>query len=309
MVVFIMLLGISLALSLLTDTFLTFNNIYNVARNFSWIAVVALGESLVIITGGIDLSVGAVMALSGVVSAFCLRAGFSAPLSILAGLFAGGLVGWINGLLVGHNRLPAFIVTLASMSVARGIIFGTTGGWPLRELPDTFRFLGQDLLVAGIPIPTSLVVMILLTLVIVFILRYTAIGTYIYALGDSERALTVAGVNPAEVKVLVYVLCSLLAAAGGLLMTARVGVAAPNAATGYELLIIAAAVIGGTSLFGGEGGVWGVLIGAAVLQVLHNGLVLFGLAAHWQTTAIGMVVLVALLADYYRRQRLLKVGE
>ncbi|MBN2550765.1 MAG: ABC transporter permease [Anaerolineales bacterium] len=291
-------------LSLQTDTFLSRSNILNLTRNFSWIAIAAFGESMVIIIGGIDLSVGAVMALSGLISALCLQAGLSTPWSVLAGLGTGGLVGLINGLLVGRVRLPPFIVTLGTLSIARGITSGLAGGWPVRDLPPQFRFLGQtDLSLGPWMIPIPVLVMLAFAGLVAFLLDSTVLGRYIYTLGGSERALLVSGVKSTQIKVMVYTLCGLLTAVAGLLMTARLGVAAPTAAMGYELDIIAAAVIGGTSLFGGEGSILGVLLGAAFMQILRNGLVLLGFPAYWQSAAIGVMILVALLLDYWRRQR------
>lgn len=302
LVVFILLLLVGGALSLWTDTFLTGANLFNIARAFSWIAIAALGESLVIIIGGIDLSVGAVMALAGFVSALCLQAGLPTPVAIIAGLLTGSLVGWINGTLVGRIGLPPFIVTLGTMSVARGIVFGLTRGEPVRHLPQEFLNLGQAELMAG-AWPLPVVYLLILAALVSLLLHQTVLGQHIYTLGHNERALLVAGVDIAQVKVLVYMLCGLLTALGGLLLTARLGVAAPTAALGYELDIIAATVIGGTSLFGGEGSVAGVLLGAALLQIVRNGLVLLGVPAYWQTVAVGMMILVVILLDYWRRRR------
>jgi len=306
-VVFLLLLVVATFLSLRTDTFFTGNNLLNVSRAFSWIAVAAFGESMVIIIGGIDLSVGAVMALAGLISAMCLRAGLSVPLAIIAGLLTGGAVGWLNGTMVGRVKLPPFIVTLGTMSIARGIAFGLTGGWPVRNLPQTFRALGQnDLPLGGWFLPLPVFIMLGLALLVSLLLGQTVLGRYIYTLDSGERALLVSGVNVVRLKVLVYTLCGLLTAVGGLLMTARLGVAAPTAAIGYELDIIAAAVIGGTSLFGGEGSILGVLLGAAILQMLRNGLVLLGFPAYWQTVAIGAMILMAIFLDYRRRRRVMQ---
>jgi ribose transport system permease protein len=303
--VLLLLLLLITFLSLQTSTFLSSGNLLNSARNFSWIAIAAFGEGLVIIIGGIDLSVGAVMALSGLISAMCLQAELAAPLAGLAGLAAGGLVGWINGLLVGQIRLPAFVVTLGMLSIVRGITSGLAGGWPVRNLPLDFRWLGQgDVGVSPWLLPTPVLIMLALAGVINFLLSRTVLGRYIYTLGNSERALLVSGIGSTRVKMVVYTLCGLLAATGGLLMTARLGVAAPTAASGYELDIIAAAVIGGVSLFGGQGSILGVLLGAAFMQLLRNGLVLLGFPAYWQSAAIGAVILIALLLDYWRRQRM-----
>jgi ribose transport system permease protein len=306
LVVFILLLAAGTFLSLQTDTFLTSNNLFNVARSFSWIAIAAFGESMVIIIGGIDLSVGAVMALAGLITAIGLQSGVPVVWAILAGLLTGGLVGWVNGILVGRIRLPSFIVTLGTMSIARGITFGLTGGWPVRSLSQSFRYLGQGDLILGpwlLPIPVFF--MLGIAVLVAILLDYTVLGRYIYTLGNSERALLFAGINLTGVKILVFTLCGSLTALGGLLMTARLGVAAPTAALGYELDIIAAAVIGGTSLWGGEGSIWGVLLGAAFMQVLRNGLVLLGFPAYWQSASIGGMILIALLLDFWRRQRAL----
>jgi ribose transport system permease protein len=302
-VVVVLLLVIGAFLSLGTDTFLTVNNLSNISRAFSWIAIAAFGESMVIIIGGIDLSVGAVMALAGLVGALGLQIGLPIPLAVVAGLLTGGLVGWVNGTLVSRAKLPPFIVTLGTMSIARGIMVGLTGGWPVRNLPEGFRALGQDnILFGSLPLPLPALVMLGLALLLGLLLNNTVLGNYIYTLSSSERALHISGVNVIQVQTLVYTLCGILTAVGGLLMTARLGVAAPTAAVGYELDIIAAAVIGGTSLFGGQGSILGVLLGATVMQVLRNGLVLIGLHAYWQTAALGTMILVFILVDHWRRQ-------
>jgi ribose transport system permease protein len=306
-VVLLLLLIVGVFLGFRTDTFLTSNNLLNVLRAFSWIAIAAFGESMVIIIGGIDLSVGAVMALAGLISALCMQNGLSVPLAVVAGLLTGGAVGWVNGTMVGQVRLPPFIVTLGTMSIARGITFVLTGGWPVRNLPQGFRMLGQyDLPLRPWFMPFPVVFMLGLAALVGLLLGQTVVGRYIYTLDSGERALLVSGVNVVQIKVLVYTLCGLLTAVGGLLMTARLGVAAPTAAAGYELDIIAAAVVGGTSLFGGQGSVLGVLLGAAIMQVLRNGLVLLGFPAYWQTVAIGTMILTAILLDYWRRRRALQ---
>jgi ribose transport system permease protein len=304
LVVFILLLLVCAVLSFQTDTFLTRGNLLNITRAFSWIAIAALGQSLVIIIGGIDLSAGAVMALSGLVSAICLEAGAPVPVAIVAGLLTGSLVGLTNGLVIGRIGLPPIIVTLGTMSIARGLTLSLTGGAPLRNLPGAFRALGQaEVAIGAWVIPLPVIYMLILGLLVSGLLNRTVLGRYIYALGGGGRALVISGVNTTQLKVLVYTLCGLLTAVGGLLMTARVGVAAPTAAEGAELDIIAAAVIGGASLFGGEGSVVGVLLGAALLQVVRTGLVLLGVSGQWQGVAIGVMILLVILLDYWRRRR------
>ena len=302
--VFVLLVVVISYLSLATSTFLSANNLQNVARNFAYIAIPAFGESMVIIIGGIDLSVGAVMALAGLVSALGLQFGLPVSLAVLAGIASGCLVGWINGSLVGRIRFPPFIVTLGTMSIIRGIIYGLAGGWPVLDLPASFTYFGQDNLgigAAAFPIP--MIVMLLTAVILGLMMNTTALGRYISALGGSEQVLTVTGIGQAKVKIVVYTLCGCLTAIGGILMTARLGVAAPTAAAGYELDIIAATIIGGTSLFGGEGSVLGVIFGAAFMQILRNGLVLLGFPAYWQTATIGSMILLGLLLDFWRQRR------
>jgi ribose transport system permease protein len=307
LVVLVLLLVLGAFLGLRLDVFFSLHNLLNVARTFSLIAIVAIGESLVIIIGGIDLSVGAVMALAGLISALCMRCGAPVPLAIVAGLSTGGLIGWLNGTIISRVKLPPFIVTLATMSIARGITHGLSGGWSVTDLPEGFRVLGQQNLSLGpIPIPLPVLFMTGLAALIGLLMGQTSLGRYAYTLADNEQALLVSGVRVAQVKTSVYVLCGLLAAVGGLLMTARLSVAAPSAAEGYELDIIAAAVIGGTSLFGGQGSIPGILVGAAVIQMLRNGLVLLGFSAYWQMAALGTMILLFILLDYWRRQKLVK---
>ena len=303
-IVLILLLAAIIFFSLSTNTFLTTNNLQDVSRNFAWITIPAFGESLVIIVGGLDLSVGAVMALSGLITSLALRFGLPIPLALIAGLLAGSAVGWINGTLVGRVHFPPFIVTLGTASIVRGIIFGLAQGWPITNLPASFRYLGQaDLHVGPLAIPIPLIITILLAILVYIILSKTVLGRYIYSLGDNEQALIVTGIGLPNLKIIVYTLCGALTAVGGILMTARLGVAAPTASTGYELNIIAAVIIGGVSLFGGEGSTLGVLLGAAFMQILLNGLVLLGLPTYWQSAALGSMIFLGLLLDLWRQNR------
>jgi ribose transport system permease protein len=309
----LLILGLCLlaasVLSLLSANFLQATNLLNLARGVSWFAVAALGVSLVILVGGIDLSVGAVMALAGLLCALALRAGLPMALAIGAGLLGGGAVGLVNGLLVGRFGLPPFIVTLGTMGVARGLTLGLTGGAPIRDLPAGFRRLGQsDLTVGGLTMPLALVAMAALALLVGLLLDRTVLGRYIYTLGRDEEALRLAGVPTSQIKVTVYTLSSLLAACSGIIMTAWLGVAAPTAAEGYELDIIAAAVIGGTSLFGGEGSVLGVVLGTLLMLMVRNGMVLLGLPAYLQIGAIGAIILAVVLIDYVRRRHASRRG-
>lgn len=305
LVILALLLLVTAALTFQSENFLSATNLLNVARGVAWFAVAGFGASMVILVGGIDLSVSAVMALAGMICALGLRAGLPVPLAVAAGLLSGLSVGLLNGALVGLVGLPPFIITLGTMGLARSLTFGLTGGAPVRELPPTFRALGQaDLQLGPLLLPLPLVAMALLALLVTLLLQRTVLGRYIYTLGRDEAVLRLAGVPTPRLKLTVYALSGLLAACAGVMMTAWLGVAAPTAAEGYELDIIAAAVIGGTSLFGGEGSIIGVVLGAMLMQVLRNGLVLLGVASYWQSGALGAMILAVVLIDYWRRRRL-----
>lgn len=305
--IFLVLLLMGAVLAWQTEgKFLDINrNLFNVLRAFSWIAISAFGEILVIITAGIDLSVGSTMALAGMVTALALTSwGLPVIPGVIIGLLTGALIGLLNGLLISKAKLPPFIATLGLMSIARGICYGVAKGQPVRGLPKEFNFLGQyDLPVFGFGVPLPVIMMFILAIIMSLFLTRTVWGYRIYALGGNEQAAGLSGINTGRIKILVYTLCGLLTALGGLLMTARLGVAAPTAALGYELDVIAAAVIGGTSLAGGEGTILGVLIGAAIMQVLRNGLVLLGFDPYWQPAAIGLVIIVAITLDQLRKRR------
>lgn len=299
-----LLFVVSLILGLRADTFFAPGNVLNVLRASSWIAVAAFGEALVFIIGGIDLSVGAVMALAGMVSALALQSGTSVVVAVGAGLLAAALVGLVNGSVISMLKLPPFIVTLATMSVVRGLVFGLARGWPVRDLPEGYRWLGQfDLSLDAWPIPVPVLIMLGLALLVTLLLRWTVLGRYIYTLGRGEPALLVSGVNVERIRRVVYTLCSLLAGMGGIMMTARLGVAAPTAATGYELDVIAAAIIGGVSLFGGAGNVLGVMLGTVLMQLLRSGVVLLGFPVYWQQAAMGTLILAAIIMDRRRHPR------
>ena len=297
------LLVMSLFLAVRAPQFLTSTNVFNVLRAFSWIAISAFGVAMVIITAGIDLSVGSVMAVAGLASAMVLQAGYGPVAAVLVGLVTGLFIGAVNGSLIAWGRLPPFIATLGTMSIARGFAYGLTGGWPVRGLPASFNMLGQyDVPLGPWSVPLPVLIMLALAVLCHLFLTRTVWGYRIYAVGGNEQAAALAGIDVRRIKLLVYSLSGLLSAVGGILMTARLGVAAPTAALGYELDVIAAAVIGGTSLMGGEGTILGVLIGAAIMQVIRNGLVLMGFPAYWQPAAIGAVIIVAIMVDQLRRR-------
>lgn len=294
------LLGLSLALWALTPHFLTVSNLLNVAEQATIIAIVAAGMTFVIITGGIDLSVGSVLALAGVVMASALQRGLPLPLALAIGLGVGLLCGTVNGLLITVGRLPPFIATLGMMSVARGTALMFTEGRPISGFSGDFRSLATG---EVLHVPVPVIIMVGVYALAHFVLRRTKLGRYTYAIGGNEEAALLSGINVKLYKTMVYALAGMLSGLAAVLLTARLNSAQPIAGMMYELDAIAATVIGGTSLLGGEGAVTGTLIGALIMAVLRNGLNLLGVSSFIQQIVIGSVIIVAVLIDMALKRR------
>jgi ribose transport system permease protein len=301
----IALLVLCILLSILSDKFLTVANFWNVLRQISVNLVIAVGMTLVIITAGIDLSVGSVLAFCGAISASLLKNGIEIPSQnlyigftllggILAGLLIGGLIGGFNGWAIIRFGVPPFVVTLAMLTIARGFTLLWTNGYPIHNVGKGFESIGTGWFL-GVPIPVW--ISLLVVLMAVFVTNKTPFGRYVYAIGGNENAAKLSGINIPKVKTLVYMISGILAAFGGLMVTARLDSAQPNAGTGYELDAIAAVVIGGTSLSGGRGTIWGTVLGAVIIGVLNNGLVLLNVSPFWQQVVKGAVILLAVLID------------
>ena len=294
------MIGLCLLLWILTPHFLTVANMLNVMEQTSINAIVAVGMTYVIITGGIDLSVGSLLALSGVVLASGLKAAWPAALAIAAALGVGAASGLVNGVVIAFGRLPPFIMTLGMMSVARGAALLFTDGRPISGFGAGFRAIATGR-VLGIPAP------ILLTLAIYalahLVLSRTRFGRYVYGIGGNEEATRLSGVDVRFHKTMVYVVSGVTSAIAAVLLTARLNTAQPIAGIMYELDAIAAVVIGGTSLSGGDGNLGGTLIGALTMGVLRNGLNLLGVSSFLQQLVIGVVIIVAVLVDLMVKER------
>jgi len=288
------LVVLSLILWILTQYFLTVSNLLNIAQQTSINAIIAVGMTFVIITAGIDLSVGSILAFSGVVLGSALHAGIPIPIAILIGLGVGLLCGMVNGFLITYGKLPPFISTLGMMSVARGAALLYSSGRPISGFSEKFRFLATGEILY---IPASVFFMILVYIVAFFILNNTKLGRYTYAIGGNEEAAILSGVNVRFYKTIVYGLCGMLSGLAAIILTARLNSAQPIAGIMYELDAIAATVIGGTSLMGGEGRIVGTLIGALIMGVLRNGLNLLGVSSFIQQIVIGSVIIIAVLID------------
>ncbi len=285
------------AMAMINDNFLTASNLVNLARQASIIAVIAAGMSLAILTGGIDLSVGPVMALSGTVTAGLMIAGLPPALAIPLGLLVGAGFGAANGIFVAFAGMPPIIVTLATMGIARGLALIYTGGYPISGLPPEFAFFGRGSL-AGVEMP--ILIMAAVYAAGYVLLGHTATGRYLYAIGGNEEATRLSGIQVPRYKLLVYTLSGTTAAIAGLILTSRLMSGQPNAGVGFELDAIAAVVLGGAAITGGRGMILGTLIGAMLLGILNNGLNLMGVSPYLQNVIKGCIILLAI---YISRRR------
>jgi len=292
------LIALGTVLSFLTSAFLDVDNLLQVLLQASINATIALGLTFVIITSGIDLSVGSTAALAGMVGARAMKGEIPWGVAILIALAVGLAVGAVNGLLITRLRITPFIVTLGTLSVVRGLTLIYSAGRPVFGFPKTFS---QTIAGDVGPIPMPVIIASAMALLSWFVLRYTRLGEYAYAIGGNEEATRLSGVAVDRYKVAIYMLCGLFAAVAGVMLTARLRAAEPNAASGYELDAIAATVMGGTSLFGGEGGVVGTIIGALIIATLRNGLNLLNVQAYYQQLAIGLVIILAVALDRFRQ--------
>lgn len=280
--------------SFLSDAFLTTSNLLNVLRQVSIIAIASVGMTLIILTAGIDLSVGSIMAFAGAVLAGVISAGVSLPLAIIIALVVGIVLGAFNGFIIAKGKVPAFIATLAVMVIARGMTLVFTEGNPIVVSEPAFRFIGGGT-IFGIPFP--IILMFVVFAIMYWVLKHTTFGRYIYAIGGNEEASRLAGISVDRVKIAVYALAGLFASISALIYTSRLMSAQPTAGSGMELDAIAAVIIGGTSLTGGKGGVTGTLIGALIMGVLDNILNLTNVSPFYQDIAKGLVILFAVLID------------
>ncbi|MCF8020761.1 MAG: ribose ABC transporter permease [Vallitaleaceae bacterium] len=292
------LLFFTIVISLLSDRFLTGSNIFNVLRQTSINAIIAAGMTFVILTGGIDLSVGSTFAFSGAIGAYLIGSGQPVMVAVAGALTIGLLIGMANGFIIAHWNLQPFIVTLATMTIFRGATLVFTDGKPIGT-----GYEGSAAIFAKIGggytfgIPNPILIMIVLFGLAYYILKHMSMGRYIYATGGNQEATKLSGVSIKKVKVFVYGISGLFAAISGMIITSRLSSAQPTAGTGYELDAIAAVVLGGTSLAGGVGSILGTVIGALIIGILNNALNLLNVSSYYQQLAKGLVILIAVLLD------------
>lgn len=299
MLIFIVI-GLGIVLSIISSNFLTTTNLLNVVRQIAINGILAIGMTIVCLTGGIDLSVGSIVAFSGIITAGFLRdKGLPLIVVILLAILVGALLGLYNGYFVAYWNAAPFVVTLSMMTIARGMTYVYSDGRPISNLPTSFLAIGKGS-IAGIPVPT-------LILLLVFVLASVMLtklkfGRYIYAVGGNEDAAMVSGINVKRIKMMVYVLSGVACGIASVILTARVSAGLPTAGNGYELDAIAATVIGGTSLSGGRGRLWGTIVGAILLGIVNNGLDLLNVSSFYQQIVKGLIILGAILIDSKRNQ-------
>ncbi len=301
----IALLIMCIALSFLSDRFLTPENGWNVMRQISVNIVISVGMTLVILTGGIDLSVGSILALAGAVTAVMLKfgaeieslnvyLGFTLLGALLGGTLVGAFLGWFNGFTITRFKVPPFVATLAMLTIARGLTMLLTGGFPITGFSNEMAFIGTGWFL-GVPMPVWISAVVVFMAVV--LTKKTRLGRHIYAVGGNETAAELSGLKIKRIKLIVYTIAGALAGIGGILVTSRLDSAQPNAGTGFELDSIAAVVIGGTSLSGGKGTILGTVQGALIIGILNNGLVLLNVSPFWQQVIKGLVILLAVVIE------------
>ncbi|TCL76286.1 monosaccharide ABC transporter membrane protein (CUT2 family) [Hydrogenispora ethanolica] len=287
--------------SLICPPFRTVNNWVTIALQTSIIAFIGIGVTFVIITAGIDLGIGSVLALASVVTGLAMNAGYPSPLAILFGLIVGLLCGLFNGFVITRLKLPPFIATLGTMMIARGAALYITNAAPISVSEPLFDLLGGR--IPGTQIPVPVLLMIVVALIFGFILRQTRLGRYAYAIGSNEEAARLSGLNINRTKYMLYAISGLLSAVAGIVLASRLSTAQATAGVSYELDAIASAVIGGTSLNGGTGTITGTMIGAFIIGVLRNGLNMMGVSSFIQQITIGGVIILAVYIDQLRNKK------
>jgi len=288
---------IIVALSIATPHFLTRRNLLNIVRQSSIYGVMAIGMTFVILTAGIDLSVGSVLALTGIFCAYLEHAGLPVALIVAGTLGLGAFIGCINGFVITKGRVTPFVVTLGMMSIARGLANIFTKGRPISGFEDNFRYIGAGQFLS-VPIP--ILIFALALVIAAFVLRNTRLGRYTYAIGGNEEAVRLSGINVDRFKIAAYAIAGLTAALGAVILTSRLNAAEPIAGAGYELDVIASVVIGGTSLMGGRGSIWGTLLGALLIGTINNGMNLLIIPSYWQLVVKGAIIVCAALLDRLR---------
>lgn len=292
--IFMILAFLIVILSMIKPVFLSPDNIINVIRQVTIVAIIGIGMSFVLISGEIDLSVGSICALSGIIVTICLRDGLGMPISILLALSVAVLCGLTNGVIHVFAKIPSFIVTMGMLNVARGIVLVITNSYSITGLPDSFKVIGRGY-VGSVPVPV--IIMVICYVIGFIVLKYTKFGRSAYSIGGNIEAARLSGIPVVKNKVLIYVICGITAGIAGIILSSRMFSGQPSAGSGLELDAIAACVIGGTSTTGGKGRLWGTFLGALIMGIITNGMNLLNISTNWQLIVQGMIIVVAVGLD------------
>lgn len=299
--ILLVLLAITLAFAIIAPNFRTISNFVVILRQVAILSIVSVGMALVLISGGIDLSVGAQIAMVGVVTSLCtVEWGVHPVISLLIGLALGAFIGFLNGVIITYTKMPAMIATLAMMTLIRGFGFIICQGNSIYKLPDWYKVFAQGY-VGAIPVPV--IIMFLVLGFGAFLLNFTYIGRYFYAVGSNEESTRLSGLNIKEIRILAYTICGFLTAIAGIVMMSRVNSGQPKVGDGYEMDVLTACVVGGVSITGGEGKIFRVFLGVLIIGVLSNGLTIVGVDEYWQQVAKGLVLLFAVGFDSLSKLR------
>ena len=299
----VVLIILCIILSIMKPAFYSSFNVSTLIRTISWTTIVAFGQTLVLLTGGIDLSVAGVAGMSGILSAwFMVNAGIPPFIVIPCVLILAFVCGCVNGLLITKVGMIPFIVTLATGQIFTGVIYVITQGHPILGIPESAVVLGQGMLFGRIPFPT--IAMIILCIVLSYVMKYTPFGRYVYAVGGNKTAATIAGVKSDKVTILVYGISAVMASVGGILITCRLGTAQPTVGSDWVMPSVTAAAIGGTSLAGGRGTIIGALIGGCFMGVVQNAITILAISAYWTQVITGIIILIAIAIDCIKSKRL-----
>lgn len=294
--VYIALIAMFVAMSFASESFLTVTNMFNILKQNAVIGIIAVGMTFVIVTGGIDLSVGAIVAMAACFSTSLGVQGSGVPVGVayLIGIASGVACGAFSGFFISQFNIPAFIATLATQTIARGIVYVFTDGRPITGVSEAYKYIGRS---SWGPIPVAVVIYVVFILMGIFLLKYTKFGRHVYAIGGNKRAAIVSGVNAKWTEFMVYVISGLTAASAGVLLSSRIQTGQPAGGQSYELDAITAVVIGGASLSGGKGTIFGCVIGMLVIGIMQNGLDLLNVSSYFQQIIKGAIILMAVLAD------------
>jgi ribose transport system permease protein len=296
----IVLVLLCIAMSFLSPVFFSYANLVNILQQITVNAIIALGMSVVIFTGGIDLSVGSVLAVSGIVlGKMAVNMGISPLTASICAVFIGAFLGLFNGILISKFKLQPMIATLGTMSISRGAALTLAGGRTITGYSTSFRWIGSGT-IPGTEIPVQIIFMLLFYLIIFYLLRFRKTGRYIYSIGGNEEATRLSGINVMKFKIIAYVISGVMASIAGIILVSKLNSAQSIAGEGYELDAIASSVIGGASLLGGFGSVWGTLLGAIIMGVIRNGLVLMNVSSNLQRLIIGVIIIAAVMLDTLR---------